>query len=155
MDGMKRSSSKFLLVILTGFITGNISGVSAASAFISYRIDRYHQEIQYLHNIINERDLKLERLEESINKSKFVLKGIEIYIESEVDELDKIELEKAIRKKYTNLIGREVRNIDIEMAAEVTDNRLMKVNNKEYKISVNKLMMADILKLWIDTELME
>lgn len=154
MDGIRKLFSKYLTVFLTGAILGLLPGIAGMGVLVSYRIDRYHQQIQYLQNIINERELKLNRLEESINKSKFVLKGMEVLIENaEGDELDKIELEKEVKKKYGSLIGREVKSIDAEMAAEVVDNRIMRLGNKEYKLSVNRLLISDMLKIWIEAKL--
>lgn len=155
MDGIRKFFSRYLLVFVTGAVIGALSGVAGSSVLISYRIDRYHQQIQYLQNIINERELKLSKLEESINKNRFLLKSIEITIDNEEDELDRIELEKAVRAKYGSLIGKEVKSIDVGLVAEVVDSRRMTVNNREYKLTVSRVLISEVLKIWIDAKLLE
>ncbi|MTI69328.1 MAG: hypothetical protein FH751_03595 [Firmicutes bacterium] len=146
---------KYFLSITTGIILGMIIGVASLSVFVSYRIDKYHQEIEYLKNVIEDKEVRLAKLEESINKRRFILKSIEIIIITEGDDIDKIELEKYLKEKYNMLIGKEVKNIDIDILSQIVDNRLMRVNDKEYKISVKKIFLTDILKIWVETKLIE
>ncbi len=155
MDKVRKKALSFLFVLSTGMIDVVQVGVTLLNVFISYRIDKYHEEIQYLKSTIDDKDVKLKKLEEAIDKWKMVLKDIKIYLEFEGSEIDEIELIKHIRGKYNNLLGKEVKNIDIDMVHEIIDNRIMKLGRNEYKLKVKKIILTDTLEIWVDTELTE
>lgn len=152
MGKLKNNVFKFFITLTLGIIIGMLIGAISLNVFISYRIDQYLKEITYLNTIIEERDIRLEKLEESINKSKFILGKVEINLIYDGDEIDKLTLKKYISQKYNNILGKEVKNIDIEMVAEVIDNRIMKVNENEYKLKVKKVLLTDVLKIWVEVK---
>ncbi|MCS4464103.1 hypothetical protein JTT01_07565 [Clostridium botulinum] len=106
--------------------------------FISYRIENYHRKITYLNNIIEDQQVRLEGLENKLSKKKLIVKKIEVDIKfknKEIeDELVAIELEKHIKEKFNNLIGKELDNLDGDILVQVVDNRIMKIKNKQYKV---------------------
>ena len=150
MDGVAKGFFKYIITLAVGMFIGIVIGVISLNTLISYRIDEYVTQIIFLEAKIDEKDVKLNRLEESINKSKFILKNINIkLIYEKGDDIDKVTLIKHIKNKYNNLLGKEVKNIDIEMAAEVIDNRIMKIDDDEYKLNVIKVSLSDELKIWV------
>ncbi|HHW00470.1 MAG TPA: hypothetical protein GXX36_13055 [Clostridiaceae bacterium] len=151
MDKIKRRSA-LAIFLITGFITGFLTGAAAVGTLASYRIDSYHARIRELEISLEDRDVQLEKLKESINKSRFVLKDIEIVLEYDGDEIDRMTIEKHIKNKYRNLLGKEVRNIDTDILIEVIDKRIFKLEEREYSLKVNRLVLAEILKLWISAE---
>lgn len=155
MVRVKKGKTKCLFCIGVGIILGILIGSVAINVLVSYRIDQYHEEIRYLKNTIEDKDVKLKKLEESINKTRLILKDINIILVYDGDEIDKMTIEKTIREKYTNLLGKEVEDIDIDMVGEVVDKRIMKIDNKEYQLSVTKIILTDILRIWIQTDLIE
>lgn len=150
MDRLIKTFYKYSLTLTLGILIGILLGTLSFNAFISYRIDKYFKEITYLKATIDEKDVRLKKLEESINKKRFILGNIEINLLYEGDEIDRVTLEKHIKQKYSNLLGKEVKNIDIEMVSEVIDNRIMKIENKEYKLKVKKILLAEELKIWVE-----
>jgi len=140
------------IFLITGFITGFLAGAAAVSTLASYRIDSYHARIRELEISLEDRDAQLKKLKESINKSRFVLKDIEIVLEYDGDEIDRMTIEKHIKNKYRNLLGKEVRNIDTDILIEVIDKRIFKLEEREYSLKVNRLVLAEVLKLWISVE---
>ena len=52
-------------------------------------------------------------------------------------------------------LGKEIKSLDAEILEQVIDKRILKLNNGEYQISVSKLMLTDILKLWVKVSLIE
>lgn len=76
-------------------------------------------------------------------------------LDYEGDELDKIALEKSIQGKYGQLLGKEVGAIDIDLVAEVVDERIMKLEEREYKLKLKKIMLAEVLKIWVEVDLVE
>ncbi|MCX7922650.1 MAG: hypothetical protein N3B21_11675 [Clostridia bacterium] len=149
---MKSLRPKMAIFFITGLTCGILVGTAGLSALISYRIDTYHQKIRQLETVIEEKSTKLQKLEESINKRKFILKDIEISLLYEGYELDKIEIEKSIKEKYMHLLGKEVKSIDVDMAVEVIDKRILKIQDREYRLRMNRLMLSDILKIWVKVE---
>ncbi|MCS4475438.1 hypothetical protein JQ032_06325 [Clostridium botulinum] len=68
------------------------------------------------------------------------------------DELVAIELEKHIKEKFNNLIGKELDNLDGDILVQVVDNRIMKIKNKQYKVKVEKIIIAQNIKFCIQVE---
>ncbi|EPS48713.1 hypothetical protein C1147_00280 [Clostridium botulinum] len=124
--------------------------------FISYRIENYHRKITYLNNIIEDQQVRLEGLENKLSKKKLIVKKIEVDIKfknKEIeDELVAIELEKHIKEKFNNLIGKELDNLDGDILVQVVDNRIMKIKNKQYKVKVEKIIIAQNIKFCIQVE---
>lgn len=143
----------------TGLISGILVGAIVLTSLVSYRMDKLYENIATLEITINEKDAKLKKLEESINTMYFVLQDIEIIVEflgeESGDDIDRIEIEKAIKEKYTELLGKEVKSIDPNLVMEVVDGRIFKLEGKEYRLKVNKLILSEILKLWVEVQLME
>lgn len=153
MGKIKSVKIKFFISIIAGIIIGVIIGSSIIIALVSYRIDKYYEEIQKLNIAIEERDERLKKLEQSINSQKLILKDIEILLVHEGDDIDKITIQKYAEDKYHKLLGREVDTIDGDILEEIIDKRIFKVSNKEYRLKVIKIILTDILKIWIETEL--
>lgn len=72
---------RFLLTLFAGVSMGLCIGAALMNALISYRIDSYYKEIQYLNTVIENKDVRLEKLESSINKNKLIVSDIKIYLE--------------------------------------------------------------------------
>ncbi|MDK2800301.1 MAG: hypothetical protein PWP27_698 [Clostridiales bacterium] len=151
MDEIKKSKLKFILCLLTGMVIGVLIGITGLNALVSYRIDQYHKKIRSLETVIEDNNVRLKKFEESMkNRNKFILKDIEIFLLYDGDDMEKISLEKHIKEKYNMLLGKEVKNIDIEMVAEVIDKRIMRIDENEYKLKVTRLMLSDVLKIWVE-----
>lgn len=159
MGQLKKTSFRYFFCFAVGVITGIIIGTAALSIIVSYRIDTYHKKITHLETDIQDKNARLEKLEQSINTQKYILKDIEIILlfnegeqeneAEEVDEIEKIEIEKNIKEKYALLLGKEVKNIDADMIAEIIDKRIFKIEDREYKLHVSRLVLTDILKIWV------
>lgn len=132
---------------LSGMVFGILTGVAAFSLLVSYRLDEYYQEIRELEVANEEKETRLRRLEESVNKTKYLLKKIEVFLIYDGDELDKIALEKSIKEKYGQLLGKEVGSIDIDLVAAVIDERIIKLEDREYKLKLKQLILTDVLKI--------
>jgi len=152
-------SKYFLISFGTGLIAGILIGATALTILVSYRMDKLYENLAALENVINEKDAKLKKLEESINTMYFVLQDTEIIVEfigeDAGDEIDRIEIEKAIKEKYTELLGKEVKSIDPDLVVKVVDQRIFKLDEKEYRLRVSKLLLSETLKLWVEAQLVE
>lgn len=137
------------------FSTGFLSGLLFASLFLTMlicsRMDHNYQKIRTLENTIDSQRLQLENLTQTLDKRrKYVVKIIEIQIDNIDDALEKIAMEGLIRQKYAHLIGQEVTKIDPQLVFDVMDRRIFKFNDKEYGLHVQRLVIAERLKLWVE-----
>ena len=78
-----------------------------------------------------------------------------MYLAYNGNELDKIEIEKHIEEKYRYLIGKEVSDIDIELAAEVVDKRVFFTDSNMYRLRVERLLLSEVMKIWVSITLFE
>lgn len=140
---------------ISGILIGILAGAAGFSLLVSYRMDQYYQEIRQLEAANEEKEIRLRRLEESVDKTKYLLKKIEVNLIYDGDELDKIALEKSIKEKYGQLLGKEVAAIDIDLVAEVVDERIMKLEEREYKLKLKQIILTEVLKIWVDVGLVE
>lgn len=147
---VRRQAAKSVKCLIAGIIIGIVAGTAVMVCIISYRMDGYYEEVRKLGNIIDDKDIRLKMLEESTNKKKFILKDIEVFFIYDGDEIDKITLEKHVKGKYNYLLGKEVNSIDINMAAEVIDKRIFKIEEREYRLKVTRLLLAETLRIWIE-----
>lgn len=142
---------KARLLFSAGLLSGLLLASLALTMVIGYRIDNYHQQIQKLENVIESQQLQVHNLTEALDKQqKYVVKAIEIYLEHADDAIEKMTMERFIRHKYDHLIGQEVDRIDPNLVFEVTDRRIFKLTDKEYGLHVKRLVISEILKLWVD-----
>ena len=153
MGKLRKRALKFIICFITGLLTGTLIGVVALSVLVSFRMDNYYKQLSYLENIIRDKDERLEKLEKSINTQYLVIKDIEINLIFEKgendDEIIKMEIEKTIKEKYKTLLGKEVKTVDAHMVVEVIDKRILKIEGKEYKLQVDKLILSEIMSIWV------
>lgn len=154
MENIK-NRRKYIFLFLVGILTGILLGILIFNILISYRIEQYHREIEYLNSIIEEQEVRLENFEDKLHKKKLILKKVELdtkFKDEKENEIVSIELEKYIKEKYNNVIGKEIDKLDADILMSVIDNRIMKINEKEYKIKVKKLILSENLKIYILVE---
>lgn len=162
MGELKTKGKKRVFCFTIGMIAGIIIGTSIFSILVSYRLDKSYERIATLENEINEKDTRLEKLEESTNTMDIILEEVQVFIEygeeedkgKDKDEIDEIIIKEAIHEKYQSLIGKEIKTIDVDIVLEVIDRRIFKLSNKEYRLKVNKLVLTEELRIWVEVGLM-
>lgn len=158
MAKLNSNSFKFMLCFTAGLIWGALIGSSLTAIIVSYRMDMFYEKIAYQESVIEDKDDKLEKLEKLINNSNIILKDIEINIENDgeqINNIDSIEIEKAIKEKFNSSLGKEVKSLDAELLVEVIDKRILKYEEAEYQLNVKKLVLSDTLKLWVGITVIE
>lgn len=161
MGKIKDKAYEFFICFATGIILGTLIGSLSISALISCKIDKFYERIAYLESEIQSKNEKLDKLEQSINKSAIVLRDIIIVLntsdssEEKIEGIDYINIEKSIKEKFVFLLGKEIKDIDGETLLQIIDKRIFKIGKAEYQISVQKLILTDILKLWVNISIIE
>lgn len=154
-DEMRKISFRFFICFITGIIGGILTGCTLMSALVSYRIDNYHEEIILLKTYIEENDAKYSKLKESfdsVNKKKFLVSDIEvfmIYKDDEEDDFDKMQLIKYIKDRYKDLLWKEVKGIDMDLVVKLVDEDVYRIENKNYKLGVDRVLISDVFKIWV------
>ncbi|NLP27307.1 MAG: hypothetical protein GX370_00770 [Clostridia bacterium] len=148
MDKVK--GREYFFLFCSGIIIGGLLGIISFNSLISHRIDEYHQKIQALELLIQDKNLRLEKLEDTIDKKKLLVKNISISLNHKEDDLTRIGLEKNIRETLNKFVGKEVHTVDAEMLWEVVDGRIVKIADKEYKIKINKLVISETIMIWAE-----
>ncbi len=149
MAQIKVAVNNIFLAFFTGLFSGLIIASTLLTILISYRMDTYYQHAKELEITIEEKNINLQKLEESINKNKYILKNIAVVLQYEGDNLDKLNLEKYIKDKYRHLLGKDINSMDPDMMAEVIDKRLIKIVDQEYLLKLSRLILAEELKIWV------
>ena len=159
MAKLKSNGFKFMFCFASGLLWGVIIGSTLTSLIVSYRMDSFYEKMAYQESIIEDMDEKLKKLEKSINNSNIVLKNIEVFLETDggevINNIDNIEIEKAIKEKFNSSLGKEVKNLDADILMQVIDKRILRFEEAEYQLSVKKLVLSDTLKLWIGIKVIE
>ena len=152
---------KFIICFTTGLLWGTLAGSLGISLLVSHRMEGFYEKIAYLEHTIEDKDEKLDKLEKSINNANIVLKDVSVVLEftnlseEQLDLLDNIEIEKAIKEKYASSLGKEIRSLDADILLQVIDKRILRFKNADYQLTVNKLVLSDILKLWVSVSPLE
>jgi hypothetical protein len=73
----------------------------------------------------------------------------------QIDLIDTIEIEKAIKEKYASSLGKEIKSLDPDILVQVIDKRILRFDEAEYQLTVNKLVLSDVLKLWVSISVLE
>ncbi len=149
MDRLSRQRYALPVCLLTGLFGGVLIGASLVTLLLGYRLDDSLQRISHLQAAVNEKDARLAKLEESVNKKKFILRRIEVVLHFSGDETEKTALDKYVKERYSNLVGKEVGSIDTDLVAEVIDNRVVRINNRDYRLTAGRILVADVLKIWV------
>ncbi|QGU94850.1 hypothetical protein GOM49_06830 [Clostridium bovifaecis] len=155
MDKIEYKARYFTFFIL-GLFVGGILGVILINLLVSYRVDGYIKEIQYLNTVIEEDNARLEKLEEAIHKKRLLVKEIDVDLKfkekDQEDDIARITLQKHIKEKLSGILGKEVDKIDGDILCEIIDKRIMKLDGKEYQLKVNRIMISQEIKFWVEAK---
>lgn len=152
MNPVKNKGSKLKSCFIAGIIIGILIGTAAFNIFVSYRMDQLYKRIAFLEQIVQDKSTILEKFDKNINSWSLIIKSIEVVLVFDGDEIDKLLIEKNIKDKYSTLLGKEVKKVDPDLIIEVVDKRIFKFDDKNYKLKVNKLLLTEILKIWVSVE---
>lgn len=145
----------YLFFLLTGFLGGLWLGAILVTTHIGHELDSSYQQIKTLQTTLKEKDARLEKLEVSSKQKGPVIKKIEVDLLYEGDQLDKAALANHIKEQYYMLFGKEVSTLNPDLITGVIDNRIVRFDDRHFKLTVRKIVISDILKIWVTASLLK
>ncbi len=131
-------TKKELLRLLASFILGIIIGAISLNLIVGPQLDKLLFENKELTKQAKEQKERLSKLEESLAKEENeVIKNLEIKFDSEVDKHIRQQLEEKVFTIVKDLIGKELKKIDPEPLIRALDQRIIKIDDSEYKLDLN------------------
>ncbi len=115
----------------------------------------FYQRIEYLEAELETRQNQLASLNESINKNRYVLKEVEIIFTTELEASEQVIMKKSLIQKLNPLLGKEVAKIDTDILVEIFDKRILITDSSEYKLRLERLVLSDVLRIWVEAVKME
>lgn len=161
MGKVKNVIYPFVICFVTGLLWGVIIGSVSISLLVSFRMDVFYEKIAYLENTLIDKEEKLAKLEKSINNKNIVLKDVEVILEyinfseEQINQIDNIKIEKSVKEKFRSSLGKEVKSLDAELLQQIIDKRILKFDGTDYQLIVKRMVLTDILKLWIQVSFIE
>lgn len=151
MAAMKQK--KNFSVYLSGFIVGMIAGALLWNLLLAGKVDGLYKRSRYLESSVEDYKTKLEKLEKSQTEleKEPTLKNIVVEIGLE-DELERMVLEQAVKQKYDMLLGKKIKEIDLDLVIQVVDNRIFRTDQYQYQLHVDRLTLTSTLVLWISVK---
>lgn len=134
---------------LAGILMGMMLGTAIMSILAGFRIEQCQRKIKLLESVIADKETQLAKLGDSVNKCRYILKSIEVFLSFDGDDFDKIALENFIKEKYRPLLGKKIEEIDTDLAVEVLDKRIVKLE-KEYRLKVARIVLTEKFTVWVE-----
>lgn len=139
---------------LSAFTLGFFFGLGFMSLVQMNTLDRLYRIQSQLTNQLLDRDIKLEKLGASLEKQRVsIVKDLKIHINYEGNLLLKEEIEKNVRFYLVDLVGREIANIDGEMLYKILQNRIVEVEDKRVKLTVEYIIVNEVINIGITAKL--
>ncbi|KAB3531829.1 hypothetical protein [Alkaliphilus serpentinus] len=135
---------KFLSMFLLGFLLG----LALMNLFHSHTLDRLYRMQKQLTTQLLDKEIKLERFtQKAIKEDIPLIKDLNILIEFDGNVLIKDAIERNIRFYLSDLVGREVSEIDGEMIYKIFHNRILQIEGKEMKVTVKYLIINEVITI--------
>ncbi|AOY75493.1 hypothetical protein [Clostridium formicaceticum] len=142
--------------VLAIFIIGFILGLAVMNLAQMHTLDRLYRIQNQLNNQLLDREIKLERLNESLNKEKAsIIKDLVIEVEFDGNSLVKDEIEKTIHFYMADLVGRELWSIDGEMIYKILEDRILDIEGRNIKLRVKYIILSEKISIAVKAQIME
>ncbi len=148
--------NKKLFYYFTLFFLGFLFGLVCMNLYQMHALDRLYRIQNQLTNQLMDKEIKLERLNESVKKQNtVVIKDLHITLKFDGNILIKDEIEKNIQFYLSDLVGRELTNIDGEMIYKVLQKRIIEVDNKQFQLTVEYIIISEKISIVVKAILLK
>lgn len=142
---MNRSYTIFLSLLF-----GFLMGLAFMNLFHLHTLDNLYRIQGQLTNELLDKEIKLTRLTESMEKQKVILvKDLEIAVEFNGSPLTMDKITKSIRLYLSDLVGKELATIDGEMIYKIIDGRIIEVEDKKVQLKMKYIIISEKITIAI------
>lgn len=119
-------------------------------------LERLYRTQNQLTNQLADREIKLEKLSESLAKEQAaIIKDLKLTIEFDGNHLIQEEIEKTARFYLVDLVGKEISDIDGELLYKILDKRIIEVADKRIKIQVKYIIVHETIDIGLSAKPVE
>jgi len=145
---MKLVSTKIYFILL-GFLIGLVT----MNLFQIHTIDRLYRIQTNLTNQLLDKEVKLQKFNESANEKKmYIVKNLEIKIEFDGNPRIIEDIENTIRFYLNDLVGREVETIDGALVYKIIHERILDIDEKQITLSLNYIIINETISIGIKAQ---
>ncbi|SNS45126.1 hypothetical protein SAMN05446037_101084 [Anaerovirgula multivorans] len=138
------------------FSIGFLMGLAAMNLLHMHTLDRLYRIQNQLTNQLLDREIKLERLNESLQSEKTTfVKDLSINVEFEGSPLVKDEIEKVVHFYLADLVGKELWQVDGEMIYKILDDRMVDVENRQARLQVKYIVITEKISIGVRAQISE
>lgn len=148
---MKKPTSLFL----SSFF-GFLLGLAFMNLFHLHTLDRLYRIQSQLTNELLDKEIRLTRLTENMEKQKVLLvKELEIFVEFDGNLLLKDKIQKSIHLYLSDLIGKELTFVDGEMIYKILEGRIIEVEDKKIQLRMKYIIISEKISIAVSTKTIE
>lgn len=148
-----------IIFFITGLLLGFIFCTIILVFLICYRLDDYYSQVQQLQSDLIDKESKIAIYENELvqfqENQQRIVSDIQVVLTCDEDKIDEIEFVKHIKDKFNVVLGKEVDAIDLDVVELIIDNRIFLINDKEYQLKIEKMILSTTLTVHISAELYE
>lgn len=138
------------------FLLGFFFGLAFMMLLNMNTLERLYRTQNQLTNQLADREIKLEKLSESLAKEQAaIIKDLKLTIEFDGNHLIQEEIEKTARFYLVDLVGKEISDIDGELLYKILDKRIIEVADKRIKIQVKYIIVHETIDIGLSAKPVE
>lgn len=135
------------------FLLGFFFGLAFMMLLNMNTLERLYRTQNQLTNQLADREIKLEKLSESLAKEQAaIIKDLKLTIEFDGNHLIQEEIEKTARFYLVDLVGKEISDIDGELLYKILDKRIIEVADKRIKIQVKYIIVHETIDIGLSAK---
>ena len=141
---------RHLATYVACLLLGGALGAVAAILRIGFELHRVMAERDALAAQTAELQVRLQRLEESLQRRRRrPVSGIEVRLQG-LDPADELRLREQLRPLLDEFVGREVDQVDPALVNRVLDGRLLDLGGRTVQLRLRQLWVTDRLTVWLE-----
>ena len=151
-------NKKNISLLLIGILIGS----SITTIYLGHKLDNLYIEVQTLEHDLQKAEERAKQLKEDIQQKEEqstpaaqVVKDVEIIVDYQDDEFTSLYIQEYCEEITKKLLGQEVQNLEPELVFQILDQRIVKLEEKEYRLYVNSLIVAEKISFHIEPVLLE
>ncbi|NLJ88335.1 MAG: hypothetical protein GX327_06065 [Epulopiscium sp.] len=142
------------LSIIWIFILGFIVGMMTNNLIYMHELEKLINENEILSARLADNLIKINKLENTNSKKEKVILNeiLPININKTDSIIPKNDIDQYIKVLLNNQIGKEVKNIDINLIYNALNNRILKYQDGNYQLKIKSILSTEIMYIYYSVE---